>query len=105
MFLEVHTSFSGLSEAKRVARTLVEEHLAACANVVPAHSIYRWKDTVEEADEVIVILKTDREHYPALEKRLTQLHPYEVPMIVAIPLHAGSTSYLSWLKDSLRKEE
>lgn len=103
--LAVHTSFSNRRDAVRVSRILVEEKLAACANILPAQSIYRWKEKVEEEDEVIVILKTDDKNYPALEARLTELHPYEVPMIVAYRVQAGSKSYLAWLAESLAKEE
>ncbi|MBN2378970.1 divalent-cation tolerance protein CutA [candidate division WOR-3 bacterium] len=105
MFLEVHTSFSNLSEAKLISRKLVEEHLAACANLMPACSIYRWKGKLEETDEVIVIFKTDNEHYPKLEARLNELHSYEVPMITVTKIETGYESYLSWMGNSLRKEE
>ena len=103
--LAVHTSFSNRTDAVRVSRILVEEKLAACANILPAQSIYRWKEKVEEEDEVIVILKTDDTNYPALEARLTKLHPYEVPMIVAHRIQAGSKSYLAWLAESLTEEK
>jgi periplasmic divalent cation tolerance protein len=104
-FLAVHTSFSNRMDAVRVSTILVEEKLAACANILSAQSIYRWKEEVEEEDELIVILKTDETSYPALEERLTELHSYEVPMIVAHRVQAGSKSYLAWLTESLAKEE
>jgi len=103
-FLSVHTSFSKKADAERVSRILIENKLAACVNILPARSMYRWKDKVEEEDEVIAIFKTDEKTYPALERRLTELHPYEVPMIVALPIQAGSTNYLAWLKQSLLSE-
>lgn len=104
-FLVVHTSFSNKRDAVHASRILVEERLAACANILPAQSIYRWKGELEEEDEVIVILKTNEETYPVLEERLKDLHPYEVPMIVALGVQAGSKSYLAWLAESLAKEE
>jgi periplasmic divalent cation tolerance protein len=103
--LAVHTSFSNKRDAVRVSRILVEEKLAACANILPAQSIYRWKENVEEEDEVVVILKTCEETYPALEERLARLHPYEVPMVVAFRVQAGSKNYLAWLAEGLAKEE
>lgn len=104
-FLAVHTSFSNRTDAERVSRILVNEKLAACVNILPAHSIYHWKGSVEAENEVLVILKTDEETYPALERRILELHPYEVPMIVATPICSGSKSYLAWISQSLAKEE
>lgn len=105
MFLEVHTSFSGREDAQRVAHILVSERLAACANILDTHSIYPWKGKIESTGEVLVIFKTKENKYPALQARLTELHPYEVPMITALTIQAGSKSYLAWLERSLAKEE
>lgn len=104
-FLSVHTSFSKKTDAERVSRILIENKLAACVNILPARSIYRWKGKVEEEDKVIAIFKTDEKTYPALERRLTELHPYQVPMIVAHTIQAGSESYLTWLSESLVNKE
>lgn len=60
-------------------------------------SLFRWQGALEQADESLLLLKTTTERYPALEARLNQLHPYEVPEIIALPLLAGSASYLNWL--------
>lgn len=103
-FLEVHTSFGNEVDARRITKMLIEERLAACANVFHAYSIYHWKGRIEDEDEVLVILKTDTEHYPALEQRLQSIHPYEIPMIVALPIQTGIESYLCWLSENLAKE-
>jgi periplasmic divalent cation tolerance protein len=84
--------------AARIARTLVEERLAACVNVVPAvRSIYRWQGRVEDDAEVLLVIKTRAERVDALAERLRALHPYELPELVALPVAAGSAPYLDWL--------
>ncbi|AXK38627.1 divalent-cation tolerance protein CutA [Crenobacter cavernae] len=88
--------------ASRLAETLVGERLAACVNLLaPCRSVYRWQGRVETASEVPMLIKTTAERYPALEARLAELHPYEVPEIVALPLSAGLPAYLAWLADSI----
>jgi periplasmic divalent cation tolerance protein len=88
-------------EADRIAEALVTERLAACANIIgSARSIYRWRGAVERASEYMLMIKTHARHFTKLERRVRQLHSYEVPEIVAIPLAAGSTAYLEWLADS-----
>ncbi len=104
-YLSVHTSVSNLSDAKKLSRTLLEEKLIACANILPCSSIYQWQGRVEDSDEVLMILKTDIETYPLLENRLRNLHPYEEPMIVAFAVQNGSKSYLQWISKSLEKKE
>jgi periplasmic divalent cation tolerance protein len=103
--LSVHTSFSNLSDANNISRNIVREKLAACANLLPAHSIYWWEGEIESTDEVIVHFKTTEDKYPALEHRLRELHPYQTPMIVAMAIQAGSDGYLAWLQDCVTKEE
>ena len=101
--LIVLSTFGSPEEARRVAFTLVEERLAACANLLPAvESIYRWKGAVETATETQVVFKTNIDRYYQLETRLKQLHSYETPEIVALRAHAGLLSYLRWVDDSCR---
>ncbi len=88
--------------ALRLGRTLVEERLAACVNVVPGvRSIYRWREAVEEAEEVMLVLKTTAAAAPALAARLAALHPYEVPEVLAIEPAAGAEAYLGWIGESV----
>jgi periplasmic divalent cation tolerance protein len=83
---------------RRIARTLVEERLAACVNVLPrVHSVYRWKGAVEEAAEVMLIAKTRAERAAALAARVRALHPYELPEVLALPVTGGSQAYLRWV--------
>lgn len=89
--------------AATIGRALVEERLAACANLVgPIRSIYRWKDAVEDAAEHLLIIKTQASRYAALEKRVKELHPYEVPEIIAVNIESGSPQYLAWIAESTR---
>ena len=84
--------------AVEIARTLVEERLAACCNIVPAvRSIYRWQDKIEDDNEVLVLIKTRTEHFERLRARILELHPYEVPEVLALPVEAGYAAYLEWM--------
>ena len=87
--------------ADRLAHTLVSEKLAACVNVLPGvRSVYVWKGEICNEGELLCLLKTRRELFPAVRQRLLALHPYEVPEIIALPLVEGSEPYLAWLRDN-----
>ncbi|MGA2409877.1 MAG: divalent-cation tolerance protein CutA [Candidatus Binataceae bacterium] len=89
------------AEAAVIARTLVEERLAACVNLVaPVRSIYRWHGVIEDATECLLLIKTSARHYPKLERRVKQLHSYEVPEIVAVTFTHGSADYLKWIGEA-----
>ena len=99
--LVVLSTFGSAEEARKIARVLVEERLAACANVLPGvESIYRWQGAVETAAEVLVMFKTNIDRYYRLEARLRELHSYEVPEIIALPVQVGSLPYLRWVDES-----
>ncbi len=84
--------------AERIGRHLVEQGLAACVNqLAPVSSCYRWRGAVETATEVPLLIKTTRERYPELEAAIRQLHPYDLPEIVAWPLANGYGPYLRWV--------
>ncbi len=86
--------------ALRLARVLLDEHLAACVNVLaPCQSVYRWQGQIELAQEVPLLIKTVHSRYPALETRLLELHPYDVPEIIALPVVSGLPAYLTWVAD------
>jgi periplasmic divalent cation tolerance protein len=98
--LLVISTFPDAETASRIARTLVEEKFAACANLMPAvHSIYRWKEKIETAGEVMVFFKTTLDRQPAFQEKLRSLHPYEVPEIVFVPVDRGLPAYLSWVAE------
>jgi periplasmic divalent cation tolerance protein len=95
------STFPDAETARRIVRTLVEERLAACGNLVPAvESIYTWKGAVETTSEVLAVLKTTATQYPALESRLRSLHPYEVPECIAFPIAKSLPEYLQWITES-----
>jgi len=89
------------SEAKKIARALVEHRLAACGNIIeaPVRSIYRWKGKVETARECLLILKSSRQRFAALQRAVKELHSYDVPEIIALPIAAGSAEYLNWISE------
>ena len=100
--LVVLTTVSRAEDAERIARALVERRLAACVNVVPGlTSFYRWKGKLERDDERLLLIKTRGDRFGPLRDALAELHPYELPEIVALPLAAGSAAYLEWLDASL----
>lgn len=85
--------------AERIARALVERRLAACVNILSAcQSIYRWQGKIETACEVPLLIKTRTERYAAVEAAIRELHPYEVPEIIALPVSAGLPAYLDWVR-------
>lgn len=102
-YLQVQTTTESEADARRIGETLVRERLAACAQLVgPISSIYRWRGALSEAREWLCLLKTTDDRYPLLEARIRELHPYEEPEIVALPVAAGSAGYLAWVIDSTR---
>ena len=93
------------ADARRIARTLVEERLAACVNVLPGcESVYRWEGKVVEEAEAMMIAKTSREMFPALAKRVTEIHPYAVPEVIGLPLMEVTERYRLFLDDGVRRE-
>jgi periplasmic divalent cation tolerance protein len=100
----VLTTAANPDEAARLARTLVEERLAACATLIPAvQSIYRWKGEVESATETLLLIKTGPDQLPALQARLHELHSYQTPEFLVLAVDAASQPYLDWLETSLRQ--
>jgi periplasmic divalent cation tolerance protein len=89
------------ASAEKIARTLVERRLAACVNIIPGlRSIYTWKGVCESAEEHLLIIKTSNAVYPALEQSMLELHPYELPEIIAVPMATGLPDYLNWIKQA-----
>ena len=89
------------ADALVLARTLVDEQLAACVNILPTMtSVYRWKGVVEQDEEQQLIIKTTITRIQALQARLAELHPYEVPESLVLSVNSGSDNYLKWLRES-----
>lgn len=96
--LLVFTNLPDRSTALALAHGIVERRLAACVNVLgECTSVYRWQGSLEEAEEVPVLIKTSEAAYPALEAAIRALHPYELPEIVAVPVSRGLPGYLDWV--------
>ena len=93
-----------LAEARRIARAVVEARLAACVNILPGivTSVYRWKGKVESARERLLLIKTSRQRLRKLQAAIEQLHSYEVPEFIAVPIVAGSRAYLEWVEENSR---
>ena len=91
------------AEARRIARAVVTQRLAACANLLETRveSVYRWKGKVEQAREFLLLMKTSKAQLGALEAEVKRLHSYEVPEFIALPIVAGSPAYLRWLGECL----
>jgi periplasmic divalent cation tolerance protein len=91
-----------MEEAKRIARALVSERLAACANVIPGvSSVYWWEGQVQEEQEAMLVIKTTAARVNALETRLVELHPYDVPELLSIPVTGGYPPYLAWVSSEV----
>ena len=101
--LLVFTTLPNADKAYEVAKVLVEEKLAACVNILPAvRSIYRWQDKLQDENEVLVMLKTRAENVERLKARILELHPYELPEVLAVPVESGYGAYLDWLNAQTR---
>ena len=95
-----------MEEAARLGRALVEERLAACANLVPGlRSIYRWQGAIQDDAEVLLLIKTTSAHVDRLTQRTVELHSYETPEVLALPVAGGSPAYLQWLSMQVGPED
>jgi periplasmic divalent cation tolerance protein len=100
----IYMTAGSAAEAKRLARALVEERLAACANVLTgATSVYWWQEKLEEAEEAVIIAKTRADLVEALTARVRELHSYGCPCVVALPILAGNPAFLDWIGAETRR--
>lgn len=97
-FILVYITAKNLEEARSIASKLVEEKLVACANVIPKiESVFRWKGRIEKQDEAAIIAKTKKDLSERLVKRVKELHSYETPCIITLPIEGGNPDFLKWL--------
>jgi len=101
-YVLLSTTTSSATEAEHIAQALVEKRLAACVQIVPqVRSIYRWQDKIEKSDEWLCLAKTRRSLLPQAEAEITQLHSYDCPELITVPIEASSAAYLAWLDEQL----
>ena len=94
----VLTTIPNKEAGEKIARNLIEKRLAACVTISPpSHSLYWWQGKIEEEEEHVLLIKTKKELFSKLERKILELHPYEVPEIIAIPLIKGYIKYLDWI--------
>jgi periplasmic divalent cation tolerance protein len=104
-YLLVLTTIGSEEQAARLGRSLVERRLVACVNDVgPVRSFFTWKGKLEDDSERLLLMKTRSDRYAELETALQELHPYDVPEVLAIPIERGSKAYLSWIDAAVRSE-
>ena len=102
MYIVVFITAKNVNEGKKIAQNLVKERLAACVNILPGvKSIFTWKGKVDKADEALLIVKSKRSCFSKIVGRVRELHSYDVPEIIALPIAAGHKDYLDWIKDSV----
>lgn len=101
--IQVQTTFASAEDATAVGRTLVSEQLAACAQVLPGvTSIYVWEEMLRHEQEALLLLKTSEATWPALRDRLSELHSYDTPEIIALPVAQASFDYATWVRDAVK---
>lgn len=99
----VLTTTGTREEAGKIARSLVERRLAACVNVVETESVYRWKEAVESAEEWLLLIKTTAEAFAQVQAAIQELHTYDLPECVVLPIENGSEDYLAWIGESVNE--
>ena len=98
----VLTTAGSKEEAQRIAQALVERHLAACVSLIgPIESVYRWKDEIENAEEWMLLIKTTATAFAEVRDTIRELHSYELPECIQLPIEAGSAEYLEWIEQSV----
>jgi len=101
-YIQVFTTTDKREEAERIAKAIVERRLAGCVQILgPIRSTYWWKGKLETAEEWLLFIKSSEDLYERLEGAIKELHPYEVPEIIAMPIVAGSEDYLGWLRGEI----
>jgi periplasmic divalent cation tolerance protein len=105
-YIQVFTTTEKKEDAEKIATVLVEKRLAGCIQIVgPVVSTYWWKGNVETAGEWLCFIKSKKTLYDELEKAIKELHPYETPEIIAVPIISGSKNYFGWLNSELKKSQ
>jgi len=105
-YIQIMTTVESHGDAEKIALSMVQKRLAACAQVIgPLKSYFHWQGAIDQSEEYLCLLKSRRDLFAELEKVLVRIHPYEVPEIVAVPLVSVGAGYLGWLAAELRQGE
>jgi periplasmic divalent cation tolerance protein len=99
----VFVTASSQPEAEAIAQALLQCRLAACVSLTPIRSLYTWKGDVQDEAEWQLMIKTELQNFPQIEAKVRELHSYEVPEVIALPIVAGSEAYLSWISEQVRQ--
>jgi periplasmic divalent cation tolerance protein len=102
MFSIIYITAGDMAEARKIGRILIEERLAACVNIFPITSIFRWKGKIDESGEFGIFVKTKSEKVKAIETKVKEIHSYEVPCVISFNINDGSADYLEWIDESVR---
>lgn len=103
MVVAIYSTMGNTEDAKKIARSLVEEKLVACVNIIPKiESVYRWQGKIEEDDECVLIAKTTDKNVDKTIQKIQELHPYDLPDIVVLPIIGGLKEYLNYVKDETK---
>ncbi len=100
-YIQVQTTTASIKEAKTVAKELIKQRLVACVQITECSSLYRWKGAVAEDKEFLCTMKTRKDLFDTIKKKIAQIHPYDVPELVAIPITECAESYKLWLDEEL----
>ncbi|MBC8553157.1 MAG: divalent-cation tolerance protein CutA [Candidatus Brocadiales bacterium] len=102
-YIVIYITTGSIREAKKIGRTLVKDKLVACSNIIsPIHSIYSWQGKICDNKEALIMLKTKKKLFKQILKRVEELHSYDVPEIIAIPIIEGSSKYISWINEETK---
>jgi len=102
MFSIIYITAGDMAEARKIGHMLIEERLAACVNIFPITSIFRWKGEIDEANEFGIFVKTRSEKVKEIENKVKEIHSYEVPCVVSFNMDEGSADYLEWIDESVQ---
>lgn len=104
MYIVVFVTASNRDEAEKIANSLVEKKLIACANIVPdVKSIFWWEEKIDRSDEVLLIIKSQESLFDEILKTVKEIHSYDVPEVIAFPIIKGNEDYLKWIKESTKE--
>ncbi|MCS7125706.1 MAG: divalent-cation tolerance protein CutA [Aigarchaeota archaeon] len=105
-YIQVLTTIDSEAKAEEIAKRLLRDRLAACVQIIgPIKSMYWWKDQMEEAREWICLIKTESSKYADIENTIKEVHSYEVPEIIALPIISGYSRYLEWISNEVKKDK